>query len=487
MSLLKVSSVLALRSMFAKCIGPQSAEARAIPNVRSDKLSSEQFATLSNHVVEHVESFWIDPNVDGTLEELLGVEPANSDDVIFFTVGDVGFVARRNQNNRKPTETRIGPANKQGTYANTILVGRWASMIDALVYDWFGNLLSGQHRLKAALMAKRANPQLVMPLMLVTIQVPTQFRDLLDKAKARTKIDDSHCDEHLFPTDLVSLIQLRETGVVTELQSRGDERKKLIELRSKVASGIANRLNGKDVPPSGGKQSWGEEQDLADRFGVTSVPQYEQIESGQVVKTTPAIDDANALDVLCIQVLEAAKRQDGKIAMPWTEYFAPSVVAIGLALASNGEARLDDATSGLVRDSSETIEQFAERQIAIRSALLSPESDLLIDWELVKRVLHMLRTSVAGGGELGHMFESLSSSMTKDKSSSAKHLYKPMSIAAMSAFVGLVKAVRSNELETNVYTSYRLMRGTSEYSPEYRCFGGLDIGYVQTRKGKAKE
>jgi len=59
-----------------------------------------------------------------------------------------------------------------------------------------------------------------------------------------------------------------------------------------------------------------------------------------------------------------------------------------------------------------------------------------------------------------------------------------MSIAAMSAFVALVNGIRSGDLESNIFTVYKKLPGTSDYSPSYRCFGGRDCGYVQTRKSK---
>jgi len=277
MTLAKITTVMQLKALFASCcIGPQTPAAAAVPNLRSDKISSEDYKTLSEYITDdagYVQQVWIDPNVEGILEELLGLEPATPTDIIFLTIGKDSYTAKRNQKNRKRTLSRIGPATKDGTYSNLMVRGRWASLpIDSHAYDWYGQIQTAQHRFDAMLTARKAGA--VLPLIHVTVGLPPQFKDLTDKAKARTKIDDSFTDESLLPIELVTLVQLNSSGVVTELQSRMEERKKLVEMHSKVCSGIAHRLTGKDIPPSGGKQSWNDESDLAERFGMVSFDDF---------------------------------------------------------------------------------------------------------------------------------------------------------------------------------------------------------------------
>lgn len=491
MTITKIVSVSALKAIFASaCIGPQTDLAKSVPHVRSSKLTAEQTAILSEYAVENVEQCWVDPNVEGMLEELLGLTIAGPEDIVFLTIGQESFAAKRNQENRKRTLSRIRPITKEGTYSNLMKRGLWASLpTDSYTWDWNGQIQTAQHRLDGMLEARKNGAKL--PFIHCTFGNPPQFRDLMDKAKAASKTDDSFKDRSLFPRAQVALVQLHETGVVTELQSTEDERKKLIDLRNKATANIANRLVGKDISKTGDKGwTWDKECDLVERFGTVSVDEFERKVTDpttgvETIDSVVAGETLNALDYLVIRVMEAAKSQNGKMTMPWTEQFSPSIVITGLVMASNDETFIKDSLASMVsREPGETIEDFSDREIAAQSSLLSPESDLRIDWELVTRILHMLRTSLPGGGELGNIFSHLvESKNSKDKKDDAKYLYSPLSIAAMSAFVQLVKNIRDNNFESNVFTTYRKVGG--EYSSAYRCFGGRDIGYQVVKKGKA--
>jgi hypothetical protein len=57
----------------------------------------------------------------------------------------------------------------------------------------------------------------------------------------------------------------------------------------------------------------------------------------------------------------------------------------------------------------------------------------------------------------------------------------------MSAFVQLVKNIESNDIESSVWTVYRNVSDDAnvvKYSPEYRCFGGIDVGYTKRSSSK---
>jgi hypothetical protein len=62
-----------------------------------------------------------------------------------------------------------------------------------------------------------------------------------------------------------------------------------------------------------------------------------------------------------------------------------------------------------------------------------------------------------------------------------KLIYAATSIPAMSAMVQLVKGI-DNDTLSEVQTKYAQRDG--KYSPEYRSFGGLDVGYLDRKDRK---
>lgn len=491
MAIKKISTVSELQYVFATyCNGPRTKAASGVPKVRSSKLTAEDTAILNDYIEENTVQFLVDVNVPGMLEELFGLKLASPEDIIFLTVGAESFTASRNQENRKRTVSRIVPIDKEGTYSNLMKRGMWATLItDSMTWDWYGQAQTAQHRGHAFLVAR--NKGIKLPLAHCSFGHPAQFKDWMDKAKSASKTDDTFKDKSVFPREFVSLIQLHETGIVTEVQSYESERKKLIDMRSKVMSCIANRLQGKDIPKTGGKQSWDQEQDLAERFGLVEIPSFNRMVTNadtgeESISSTVEALEGLAIDYLIAKTYEAAKSQNGKLTAPWTNQWNPSIVVTGLVLASNGQDYIDSCLADLLeREAGETIEEFSDRQIAESSKLLSPESSLRIDWELVDKVLTMLKTSVSGGGPLGNVIKELIAKIDKHRSDDAKYLYAPMSIPAMSAFVQLVKNIVADDLESSIFTTYKANKG-GEYSPAYRCFGGRDIGY-QSTEGKKKK
>lgn len=476
-----VRSVAALASVFAEYgSGARTQEAKEIPLVRESKLSSEQLSILSDYVVNHVWQGWVDPNIEGVLEELAGLKIASSQDVIFQTVGDIGYTATRNKANRPKSDSRIKPITKEGTYSNLMMRGRWVSLtLDPLAFDWNGQIQTAQHRIDAMLVARNNGAKL--PLVLVTVGLPPQVRDMTDKAKSRTKKDDNFVDLTILQSELVRLVQLRESGVEDESgKAREKSRKDLVSIYQKAAGIVYSRSKGKDISPTGDKLSVDDQFETVERFGFIELDDFESETATQAGGEYPAFD------YLVCKVYEAARGQSGKIDREWaTEYFSPAIVVGGLCLASSDQTWLDSQLSKLVREDNETVEEFAERRNAEELRLKAPKSSLAIDFELVDKVLHLLKTSVAGSDSgLGTVFQQLSDSKKSEKKGTEgkKYLYSPMSIAAMSAFVQLVKNIRTGDLTSSVFTKY--VKKNDKYSEQYRCFGGVDIGYTQTKRGK---
>ena len=121
-----ISDAETLEEMFSLyCAGPQGEYQTAdgklidianIPVCRSSKLDSEQIDVLNQYMVDHCRQFLVDPNGPLVLEGLLGLVEAGPGDEIFCTIGSTAFKATNNQENRNITESRIGPATKEGTY-----------------------------------------------------------------------------------------------------------------------------------------------------------------------------------------------------------------------------------------------------------------------------------------------------------------------------------------------------------------------------------
>lgn len=499
-----------LSAMFAAyCRGPQGeyetsdgniVKVQDIPVCRSSKLTAEQIEVLNQYMVDHCRQFLVDPNGDNILETLLGLKVAGPNDEVFCTVGSVSYTATNNQENRNITESRVGPVTKLDTYSNLQMRGLWALLFtDSYTYDWARQIQTAQHRLKAMLLSRAKGTKL--PLIHVTVGVPPHLRDFMDKAKAASKKDDDVKDKSILPRDTVSLLQLHETGIVTELQNWKSERAKLIELRNKASGSIDARFSGKDYTTSA-RKDWSADkvEDFTLRFGHVDVDSFERFVKDPVsgVETVDSVVDgceALAFDKLLIKVQEASKMQNGKKLAPWTDLFCPPIVLTGLVLASNDEEYLNSQID-TIRRPGETVEEYNDRLISAESSLKSPDSDIRIDWVLVDQVLQLLKTSMPGGGQLGVMMQGLVDDINSGKDTSkvkagsdavkksTKYVYAANSIASMSAFVQLVKNIRSEDYESKIFTKYK-PDANGDYPSSFRCFGGMDIGFqVVSKKSK---
>lgn len=236
-----------------------------------------------------------------------------------------------------------------------------------------------------------------------------------------------------------------------------------------------------------------------ERFGHVAVPAFERTVTDPVsgIESVDSVVDGLeclAFDHLLCKVYEAAKISTGKPTARWTEQFTPAIVVTGLVLASNDEEYVNSQIE-TKRQEGETVEEYNDRLISEESALLSPDSDLRIDWEFVEKVLHLLKTSQPGGGELGKIFQDLIDDInagkdtTKVKAGSdavkkaTKFVYSANSVAAMSAFVQLLKNIRANDFTSRIFTKYKA-DANGDYPAAYRCFGGRDIGYQVVKAGK---
>jgi hypothetical protein len=480
-SLPVVSTVEALKVVMAEyCNGPRTKDASNVRMVRAEALTAEESKILSQYVVSDVFFGFIDPNIPGMLEELIGLVEAMSDDVIFTTIAGKSYTATRNIHNRDKSESVIGSPKKPGSYVSIMVMGKWVTIpTDPLTMDWTGQAKSMQHRVDSMLRAKAANPELVLPLVFTSFGMPPQLGDYTDKAKKRSKKDDNKCDANMLPVDWIQLVNLHVSGMTTEPGKRMKERSEVLSIQSKTTETIARRFSGQDYYPTGAKQTALEELETLDLCGTVEV---EGFESETV--SMPS-QEMNGLSYLVSKVVAMGRSQSGKVDAPWTQLFSPAVVASGLVLASNDEAFVNAAIDGIYEPLPEdTIEEKTEKRLQAKASVISPTAPVNIDFELADKVLTLLSqsTPVEGGGPLGNVLHQLSKQ--KDKKYDAKgrkYDYKPSSIAAMSAFVQVVKNIREGDMESSVNTTYTKIRGSDDYSPAYRCFGGRDIGFVSTK------
>jgi hypothetical protein len=461
----KLSSVAELQSAFAKhCIGPQNEASRLAASSanRFAKLTSDAIATLNQHVSEFSEVYQVDLDNPGVLEFLMGLEAAGEGSLPFITIGKESFVATRNPNNRRYSPSRVGPIGKLGTYSNVRSRGLWGlSAMDPITYCWDGTIISGQHRYGMLMLIRAAG--LPLGTIYIHLGLPPQWRDLADKARARKSTDDDTTDDTIISLEVVEAVQTKLSGEHDTLAvMKGLRDKSLIDLRKKLTGCISERMKGNDVSSTGDKLPQEERFDLVDRLGgedeVTRFVTY---------------------------VFESQRSQSGKYDRQFSELFSPAVIATALVLASNGEDATNERLASIVRDPSETPEEYAERKIAAKAAILQDEP-LVIDWELVEGFLGALGATTADSGPFSMVFSDLFERIKNDKKSQAKkkYLWAKTSPASMSAMVALVTNYIGGDMTSSVWTTYREVKG--EVSPYYRCFGGVDIGFVKQSKAKAK-
>ena len=430
--------------------------------VRSDELLPEEVSSLNRHCVEHGQVAWVQATREN-IEALAGIREATEGEQPTVTIGGKGYVFTRNLHNRPLSKDRVIPVTKEGTYSNSMVRGLWGSMAGVLVFTDEAQIASAQHTLTGALGAMDAGEDLTSLYFLCIFGLPSQFRDWSDKGRARNKVQDSFIDDSFFPEEVFEGIQLERTSP----QDRSRERIKAIEAHSKIVATVLNRMSGKDVSKTGDKLAWASENAFRRRFS-----------------------DPQAVEKLVVRITEASKSQGGKADRYWLKLFDPRVVGACLLLASNDEGaiqvRIDEA---IERKEGESPEEYTERKLAMRASLVDPSSDCLlsIDEELVSGFLQALESSTDNSGPFASIFAELATKKEKDKKSelAKDYLYSPLSKPAMSACVELVKNFRKGDTTSSVWTSYRTTDG--KVSPTYRCFGGIDIGYIAPRKGKAKE
>jgi|694.fasta_scaffold05862_25 hypothetical protein len=474
------------------CSGFGDHPAKDVADVRFSKLTAEDVALLNDFSLKNSEFYTlVDPTIDIFIA-LMGLEESTIDQP-FVQFNDKSYVARNNVYNRTRTESRIGPVKTPKTYSNMMMRGLWAlNCQDPWVVDVFGQAVSLQHRCKAAILALLVGAKL--PPIVLCLGVPKQFKDLADKAKSRSKIDDNFTDKTLMPQALVNYVELTVGGELTAPKNVDKTRKDLIKLRSTVCGMLANRINGKDVGTTGEKQDFDAESAIAELFGIVEL---ESVEIPTQEGAPPIVVEGGnflALDWLCCRVYEAGKSGDGKQAKSHLGLFANTIITTALALASNDEKRIAAIVNDTVqRIDGETIEEHSQRVLSAREEILS--GGLTIDIALADKVLEELTTTtietkgnevVSFGGPLGEILKSLFefNNSAKAKVTEKKLIYAATSIPAMSAMVQLVKGIESDTLQ-DVQTKYGQRDG--KYSPEYRAFGGLDVGYLDRKDRKKAE
>lgn len=485
-----ISTVAELQVAFAKhCSGFGEHPAKDVADVRFSKLSAKDVKLLNDFSSKNSEFYIIPEPTIELLTAFLGLVETVTEQP-FISFNDKNYVATNNAYNRTRTESRIGPVKSPKTYSNLMHSGLWAvNFQDPWVVDVYAQVVSAQHRAKARLLSLLAGGGENAPIVLC-LGVPKQFKDLADKAKSRSKIDDNFTDRSLMPQALVDYVELTVGGEKTAPKSVDKVRKDLIKLRSTVCGMLANRIHGKDIGTTGAKQDFDEESAVAEMFGTVEL---ESIEIPTQEGAPPIIVEGGtylAIDWLCCRVYEAGKSGDGKQEKSHLILFANTVITTALALASNDEKRVSAIVAESVeRIDGETIEDHSQRVLSMRDQVLSQPT---IDIELVDKVLAALTsttievkgTSVESfGGPLGEVLKNLYEfASTKGKTVEKKLIYGPTSVPSMSAMVQLTKGIDNDSL-TDIYTKYPMKDG--KYSPEYRSFGGLDVGYVA--RGKKSE
>lgn len=475
-----IDTVSDLESVYlAFCSGFRTEPAKNVPNVRFAKLSGEDKAILSDYTAKETFSCLVDFNVPGMIEYVLGLVESDGSMPLFATYDGKGYSAKRNTHNRKKTNSRIGPANKPGTYSNSMVRIHWITNVnDPGLVDCFGFVRSFQHRAGAIKLAlpllKESGGKL--PLFPMVFGIPPQFSDMTDKAKSRTAKDDDYCDTEQFPYELIREVQTEMHGEPQLTDDLTIVRTKCIELRQKVLGTLRQRLRGSDISKTGDKLTDDEKMDLIDRLGGSDI-----------------------VDRFIVAIYENQRSQSGKLDRQYSLLFSPAIVATGLILASNAsEVIKRQLRSDIVREPDETPEQFSDRWNIEEISLLN--GPIQIDDTIVELVLTALRESSSDAGPLQKVFSTLFDKKKNDKKAQSvkSHLYEPLSLAAMSAFVQLVKNIvgsvdhelfpDASSIDTSVWTVYRNISenpDTIKYGSEYRNFGGMDKGYTK-RTGSKK-
>jgi hypothetical protein len=416
--------------------------------VRSEELTAGEVKSLNLHFVSNSYCCWV-PATRENLETLSGLKICGEGEQPQFTVGGVGYRMSNNTKNRPLGLSRVSPVTKQvpiPTYSNSMSRGLWGA---------------GAGTLTGAIVAIDAGNSLEGLYFLCIFGLPPQFSDWMDKGRSRTKIQDSYSDSNLFPMELVSEFQMELTP---EGKDREKERIAFLKLHSKIAESVLLRTRGSDISPTGGKLGWEAESSFMNRF-----------------------ETRETLQKLTVKLWEAGKSQGGKQDRTWLKLFNPSIVGTGLILASNDSERLESVLAeSVIRKEGETPEDFAERRIATLATLTGEDSPLHLDWNFVDKVLELLSSSTDNSGELSPVFSNLFEKIGSDKkdSENKKYIYSPLSVSSMSAFVELLKNIRKGDYNSSVWTSYRKIDG--KIPPTYRNFGGVDCGFVNSRKGKEK-
>jgi hypothetical protein len=436
----------------------------SVRKVRSEELTASEVKTLNLGFVANSYACWI-PATRENLEALAGLKICGEGEHPLFTVGGVGYRMQKNTKNRPLGLSRVSPVTKSipvPTYSNSMARGLWGAGAGILMFRDDSEVASAQHTITGAIVALDAGNSLEGLFFLCIFGLPPQFSDWMDKGRSRTKIQDSFGDSNLFPKELISEFQLELTP-----DGKDSERERIafLKLHSKIAESVILRTKGSDISPTGGKLGWESESRFMDRF----------------------FDGRETLQKLTVKLWESGKSQGGKQDRTWLKLFNPAIVGTALILASNDEETLQKVLSDeVVRKEGETPEEYAERRIQTLAVLRGEDSLIRLDWDFVDTVLNLLESSTDNSGELSPVFSNLFEKVSSDKkdSENKKYIYAPLSVSSMSAMVELLKNIRKGDYTSSVWTSYRKIEG--KIPPSYRNFGGIDVGYINTRKGKEK-
>ena len=352
-----------------------------------------------------------------TAKALLGLVPVDPKQrPAFIKLGEVSYASENNTHNRLLMNSRLGDATNPG-YTNDMLQGLWG-YADALQVAADGIIASAQHRAGAYLRAKSINPSLEAIEFPISVGLPPQFIDFIDRGRERKSSDMNFRDETMFTLELVGEV-FPEMPVPSDMPKLRQQWSTTIET---VRVNVHVRCRGIDVHPSSKQAPTKKDALLVDaRFG-----RYTDLQR------------------LVLKIATIERGIDGKPAA-WTKVFSPWMIATAIVLRCNADH--DDA------------------------------DNLALDWDYVDSMLTAL--SESSGDPASGPFGGAMGDITLEKAAIKKAGGGVPN--AKEIFGCLVAAIGQYDDAGSTSTVWvgKRARTKKEKTKDktYRCFEGVDIGY----------
>jgi hypothetical protein len=391
---------------------------------RGDLLDPSEVVKLNAWAATNMRSGWLDlNNVDvlKTLMRLVEVDPTQSPSLI--KLGEKHYRSESNATNRLLVAARLGNETKPG-YVFDMLRGIWV-VADALIIDALAMVASAQHRITAALIAKTINPSIVLPLVPLTLGLPPQFVDFIDRGKTRTPQDREYRDTESFSPELLaeSMPELPTGNALPKL------RNKLNGVKVTVLNNLYARMNGNNYHPS----------------------KPQQPSEGRRIKLE-SLFDPKVVQSVIVKVYVASMGQDGK-PLPWSKVFNPSMVACGLLLRSIAD-----------QEASASLNDAIDRQEALYN----------VDYDALDEYLEALRDS-SGEPAVGPFGPALADLIKLKAGLKAKGGGMPNDPEVFGCLVRAIGQFDKDGLTSTVWLAAR-DRKKAEKAKTWVTFGGPDVG-----------